>query len=449
MGLRRRGLRLLASLLLGLWAGLAVVILVAYRPGGPWDLLVACAAFIPVPIAALAVIWPPLVRPWRPAAVIAWLGLAAALIVGPLLLLEVRGLAAGGRQSLLPSAEVTYAWLLGLSATCLFAGLGVAASRRSRDITSLDGLVYALGLAGLFIVGSAFVFGGAALANELALRDLDVGPSSFGPTDPDLAPPACDAAVALGPSAELDVAAKASVDNVVIGHARLAGVRQGLDESWSGIMTSQYAAGTAGYARIGDEAWLQVGHDGWQDVSPDPFGMRGPDQLTLDGPMVATIMANPRPVAEDLGTELFDGARARHCRTAIDGPTALAASLPLRWLAGGGLLKPAHRLAEWRGYLDWWVFTDGQLGQATILINGYPGDAWPRSGLQGSLEARLTALDRTANWEIRAPVAQAGGSAAPTPTPSGSAVGSPSTPSPSAVEPPAVGPPAASSPSVP
>ena len=130
-------------------------------------------------------------------------------------------------------------------------------------------------------------------------------------------------------------------------------------------------------------------------------------------------------------------------------PTALAASLPLRWLAGGGLLKPAHRLAEWRGYLDWWVFTDGQLGQATILINGYPGDAWPRSGLQGSLEARLTALDRTANWEIRAPVAQAGGSAAPTPTPSGSAVGSPSTPSPSAVEPPAVGPPAASSPSVP
>ena len=196
-GIRRRGLRLLATLLLGLWAGLAVVILVAYRPGGPWDLLVAGASFMPVPIAALAVIWPPLVRPWRPAAAIAWLGPDAALIVGPLLFLEVRNLAAGGHQSLLPSAEVTYAWLLGLTATCLFAGLGVAASRRSRDITTRDGMVYGLGLAGLFMAGSAFVFGGTALANEMALRDVPVGPSRFGPTDADVPPP-CDATVALG-----------------------------------------------------------------------------------------------------------------------------------------------------------------------------------------------------------------------------------------------------------
>ena len=111
----------------------------------------------------------------------------------------------------------------------------------------------------------------------------------------------------------------------------------------------------------------------------------------------------PAIVAEDLGVELVEGARARHCRTAVDGPTALDAFLPLRWLAGGQLLTVTHPLTEWRGTLDWWVFTDGQLGQATVIINGYPGEAWPTSGIQGSMEARLTALDRTTEHPVEPP----------------------------------------------
>jgi len=98
-----------------------------------------------------------------------------------------------------------------------------------------------------------------------------------------------------------------------------------------------------------------------------------------------------------------DGARARHCRTAVDGPTALDVFLPLRWLAGGQLLTATHPLTEWRGTLDWWVFTDGQLGQSSVIINGYPGEAWPTSGIQGSMSAKLTALYRTVEHHVAPP----------------------------------------------
>src|SRR5712691_5940436 len=101
---RVRGLRLLAFLLAGLWSGLAIALLVAYRPGGPLDLLVGTAAFLPVVVAALAIIWPPVIDEWRPAAAVAWLGIISALLVGPLLLGIIETLAAGGRQELFPSA---------------------------------------------------------------------------------------------------------------------------------------------------------------------------------------------------------------------------------------------------------------------------------------------------------------------------------------------------------
>jgi hypothetical protein len=75
----------------------------------------------------------------------------------------------------------------------------------------------------------------------------------------------------------------------------------------------------------------------------------------------------------------------------------------LELLAGGQLLRVTHPLTEWRGTLDWWVFTDGQLGQASVIINGYPGEAWPTSGIQGAMEAKLTALDRTLEHVVTPP----------------------------------------------
>jgi hypothetical protein len=113
------------------------------------------------------------------------------------------------------------------------------------------------------------------------------------------------------------------------------------------------------------------------------------------------------PVAEDVGLELIQGAKARHCRTAIDGPTALRTLVPLRWLAGGDPVAVTATLVAWRGTLDWWVFADGQLGMATLVINGYPGDAWPTSGLQGEIRATMTAIDRAFAHVVRPPQAVA------------------------------------------
>ena len=54
----RTWLRLAGAVLVGVWAASAVVVAVAYRPGGELDLAVAVAAFLPVPIAAAGVAWP-------------------------------------------------------------------------------------------------------------------------------------------------------------------------------------------------------------------------------------------------------------------------------------------------------------------------------------------------------------------------------------------------------
>ena len=181
-------------------------------------------------------------------------------------------------------------------------------------------------------------------------------------------------------------------------------MRQGIDERWTGSTESEFATARAGYTRVGDKAWLRIGAFGPSKSPVDPFGMAGTAGLTLDGPVVAVLTAtDPAIVAEDLGVELVEGARARHCRTAVDGPTALDAFLPLRWLAGGQLLTATHPLTEWRGTLDWWVFADGQLGQSSVIINGYPGEAWATSGIQGSMSAKLTALDRTVDHSVTPP----------------------------------------------
>jgi hypothetical protein len=259
---------------------------------------------------------------------------------------------------------------------------------------------------------AAFLMGGAAVANDLALRDEPQPPSRFGPTDTTATPPGCDIPVSLGPGAVVDITGEAAIDGESVGTATIAGVRHGLDERWMGAVLSDFSVATAGYTRVGDQTWLNLGAAQsspgalrpWTGTS-GPFGMIGTVGLTLDGPVVATLAATTPAaiVAEDLGVELVEGARARHCRTAVDGPTALDAFLPLRWLAGGQLLTVTHPLTEWRGTLDWWVFTDGQLGRSTILISGYPGEAWPTSGIQGSMSAQLTALDRTTTHAVTAP----------------------------------------------
>ena len=210
---------------------------------------------------------------------------------------------------------------------------------------------------------------------------------------------------AIGPGATLEVRAEGTVDQSPIGSTRLTGVRDGADERWSGWLDSRYDDGVAEYTRVDTQAWLDLGA-GSVPTAPDPFGMPGTDALTVDGPVATALGATrPQPVAEDLGFEVVEGARARHCRTAVDGPTALELFLPLRWLAGGDLVTVTRPLDNWRGTLDWWTFADGQLGQASVTISGYPGEAWPTAGIQGQMTARMTATDRTVQHVVSPEVA--------------------------------------------
>ena len=96
-----------------------------------------------------------------------------------------------------------------------------------------------------------------------------------------------------------------------------------------------FALMMAAVRRIAEsEHFLRAGR--WTDAPIDPFDLAGKDGLTVDGPVAATAHdPDLPPVAEDAGVELIDGAKARRCRTAIDGTIAIDAFLPIRWLAGG------------------------------------------------------------------------------------------------------------------
>ena len=399
MRVRMLELRLLAVLLAALWliAGLSVV--VGYHPGGPADLWVRASAVLPAVLAAMAVIWPPLALGDRAAALIRWLCLASLLVLAPTIAELLRSLAAGGRQTLLPSPETAYATLVALFTTCLFVGLGIArellgqtALRRRR---LLFGTIIALALTSF----AAAAFGGATLVNDLALRDLQSATSVWGPTDPTILPPECDGALDVGPSAAVDLTASGDVDGQRLGGVVMAGRRNFRDESWHASFATAWGDGDMGYVRVAGAGWSDQGNGAWTRL-PSP-GVA--DRETLDRAVLVEALAPAaRVAAEDRGIELVGGARSRHCRTAITGALALDAFPILRWLTGESPLDSDAELVAWRGDVDWWVFGDGALGMATVTVSGQPG-GWPIAGLRGTLIARLTALDRGAPQAITPP----------------------------------------------
>ena len=276
------------------------------------------------------------------------------------------------------------------------------------------------------LAGLAFVF--VAVVNAQELRDELPASSRFGPTDPDLSLPFCDEPVALGANARISIEAKSSLDNVDRGTALLEGQRGGRDESWGGSWQGPDGSGQEAYLRVGPRAWLNDQSDdagapgsSWHEVQPDPFGMIGSTRLTMDGPPHAIANA-PRGaiVAEDLGLEHIEGARARHCRTFIDGPTALRTFLPLRWLLLDESAPSNEAISRWRGELDWWVFADGELGLAAVEVSGPLSEiSWDAEGVRVVLEARLQATARDQIVDVSAPTAssQSPGPSRPEPEP--------------------------------
>jgi hypothetical protein len=119
-------LRFTAAVLTALWGLGALYILLGYRPGGPIDIVVGLVAVAPTAVGAAAIAWPPVVRGERTFVGVMTLGIGAILLLIPSTGSVLNQLINGGAQTLLPSIEVAYPWLLALLATSLFTGLGIA-----------------------------------------------------------------------------------------------------------------------------------------------------------------------------------------------------------------------------------------------------------------------------------------------------------------------------------
>ena len=391
MRVRLFGLRLIAAVLTGLWTFAAGLVLLGYRPGGPLDLLVGIAAAGPAVIGLTALAWPPAARGDRAFAGIVWLGVAAGLLLVPSIGGIVAQLTGRGFQTLLPSPEAAYPWALALAASSLFAGLGIA--RRILGETSLrrrrlvGGILIATGLTAT--AGS--VFTGVAIANELALRDRPAIASRFGPTQ-GADPPRCEGALAAGPSALLELVLEGDVDRRPLGTVEIRGVRSGDDFRWTASVATTRALGQYGAARIGSEAWRRDASSSWRRVPVTDVVTERLDVQVL----AAALGAEDRAVAEFHGIAFLEGARARHCRIAIDGPTFVDAFPQVRLLIGD------ENVGRWRGELDYWVFGDGQLGQVVASVNGEAIGLAP-TGLLATVQASLTATERDRALHVSAP----------------------------------------------
>ena len=392
MRVRAFKLRLIAACFTVLWTVTAALVLLGYRPGGPIDLVVGLAALVPIAIAAIGLAWPPAARNDDVFVATAWLGLLATLVLVPSIGGVVFQLTSAGAQTILPSWQAAYPWLVALATTSLFSGLGAArhmvgplASRRQRLA-----LGTALGVA--MTVGSGLLFGSAAIANEIGLRDRPLLFSRFGPADPALIVPACDDAILTPRTAHVEVSLTAEVDGHPVGWANIVGIRSGTSVRWSADVAADSTLGRHGVLATTTGAWRQGPTGGWVPVDPVTV-----DDQTLDLQAIrVALVGTRRTTAEDHGLEFIEGAKARHCRLAVDGPTALSAVPQMNWFTG------AADLHRWRGELDFWVFADQQVGQITMTVNG---DAVEMGslGLQATIRVTMIAIDRDLPVSITPP----------------------------------------------
>ena len=192
MRVRTFELRLIAFVLAMCWVVAAGLVLIGYRPGGPIDVAVGAAALLPAIVALAGVRWPPVARGERAFAAMVWLAAGSLLVLVPSIADVTGQLGARGVQTLLPSVEAAYPWILGLIGTCLFTGFGIARRRLGEAAMRRRRLVRGLTVATLLAAGTATGFAAVAMGNELALRDRIASSSRFWPTDVEREPPLCD-----------------------------------------------------------------------------------------------------------------------------------------------------------------------------------------------------------------------------------------------------------------
>ncbi|MBA2382081.1 MAG: hypothetical protein H0V73_08220 [Chloroflexi bacterium] len=392
MRVRTFELRLIAFVLAACWAVAAGLVLFAYRPGGPIDVAVGVAALLPAIVALLGGIWPPVARGDRAFAAMVWLAAGCLLVLVPSIADVTGQLGGRGVQTLLPSVEAAYPWILGLVGTCLFTGFGIARRRLGDRAMRRRRVLHGVVFASLLTIGSGLIFGAVAMGNELALRGRTASSSRFGPTDLDRELPFCDGPMGIGPSARLGVHLEGTVDGASMGSVELAGERARGDVRWLAYVATTRDLGLHGAAEIGTDAWLREPFTGWRRSTPDEVGRIEIDLTAFR----AALSTEARAAAESRGVGLIEGARARQCRIAVDGPTFRAAFPQIVWLVG-----PAD-LGHWRGQLDYWVFLDGQIGRIAGSVNGDAADI-QLGALQATIRVDLSATDRGTDVRITSP----------------------------------------------
>jgi hypothetical protein len=385
-------LRLIGLALAACWIVAAVLVLVAYRPGGPVDVAVGLAAMLPAVVALAGVVWPPVARGDRAFTSMVWLAAGCLLVLIPSIADVAGQIGARGVQTLLPSVEAGYPWVLGLVGTCLFTGFGIARRRLGEAAMRRRRLVRGLVVAAALATATALVFAAVAFGNELALRDRAATSSRFGPTAVDRDPPLCEGAMGIGPSARLNLHIDGTIDGRSIGTVDVAGERDKADVRWLAYVATTRELGLAGAAEIGRDAWIREPFAGWRRATEAEVGDADLDLTAFR----AALSPEARAASSTLGVGLIEGAQSRHCRTAIDGPTFRAAFPQVRWLVGDA------DLAHWRGQLDYWVFLDDQIGRIAGSVNG-DATAIQVGALQATIRVDLTATDRGADIQIGPP----------------------------------------------
>ena len=393
MRVRRFELRLIAIALLVAWAIAALLVLLAYRPGGPFDLVVGITMLLPIGIAAAAVRWPPVARGEGAFPLMVALGVGALLVLLPSIGGVANQLQALGSQTLLPSWEAAYPWLVALVGTSLFAGFGLARLLDGGTALRRRRLVVGIAVAVVLTAAAGGLFGGVAIANELAVREQPAASASrFGPTDLDRAPVACDAPIGPGPAARLDGHLSASVDLRPIGTVDLSGIRAGSDLRWVAYVATVRELGQYGAARSGERSWTRSPATGWTRSEGDVG-----DRSAVDLHAIETALTPEyRATAEDHGIEVIEGAPARHCRIAVDGATFREAFPAVGWLVGDADLD------RWRGQLDYWIFLDGQIGQIAASANGEATEIRP-DAVQATIDVLLSATERDRDLVVYPP----------------------------------------------
>jgi hypothetical protein len=376
-------LRLIAVALTGCWAVTMAIVLYGYRPGGPVDVLVGLAAGVPVVIGLVAAVWPPVTHGSTAFAGMVWLGLGSLLLLVPSIADVGEQLGGRGAQTLLPSVEAAYPWALALLGTSLFAGFGIARQWLGETAMRRRRLLRGMGVAVVMSAGAATVFTGVAMANELALRGRPTASSRFGPTAADEDPPLCDGPLSIGQTARIELRLEGEIDGRSIGTVDLAGDRDGSDFRWLAYAATARELGLHGAARLDEESWIREPFGGWRRAQPIDVA-----DMTVDNQAFRAALTDAiRSAAELHGIDVIEGARARHCRLAVDGPTFRSAFPQVDLLIGDA------RMETWRGELDYWVFLDGQLGRVTGSISGEAAHIRDEA-IQATIRVEMTATER-------------------------------------------------------